>query len=214
MKQGQFFSLTSALLIIILLSVYTARVSQVQDDEAFRVQRSQVGVLKHQAENFRSLDIPNALRTSSRFALSEYTEDSSSKLSYHNLTDIMVDGSLGNRDVMDGALSTSAQFDRVTTNFPALSADDVQVSYELLDASQDSPWTLQFTYNVSYMLRGDDVVTGDTVVYTVSISTETLTHPRYGSRITKGWVVNGTGCVVTDLFQEAIPCAGNNLSPP
>lgn len=216
MNRGQFFSLTSILLILLLVSVFLSQVRQVRTTGELRVDRAQMGVLQHHAANMRYLDIPAMLRTSTRFALTNYTATNPGmeSLTYENLTDIMRDGVFEGSTVMSSDLTTNSQLDRVSIHFPGVAQDAVALNYSLRQTDQPDPWKLRFTYNASYRIRGDRATIRDTRVYNVTVRAISITHPRYGSRIHGDWVVNNTECIVNDIFSNATLCTGKNLQPP
>ncbi len=216
MKRGQFFSLASLFLILGLLTIYFTLVDKVKEDEQFRVERAQHSLFKNVASNLHRLDIPHALRTSARFALTHYT-DQQGTVNYTELASVMRNGSHKGTQYISEDLTTTAQIQRVTTTFPALRDDDISVNYSLIGADQERHRAIQLSFNVSYELHGQQAIIRNHDIYNISIRAESITHPKYNAPILPTWEKNSTDCLVTDIFADNAPsinCNGYNLNPP
>jgi hypothetical protein len=214
MRRGQFFSLTSGLLIVLLLIIFFARSSALEEQMNFRATRAQVGLMAGFAQNFGTLDVPRMLQTGSRLALTSRSAASPSAVTYAEFVDIMRDGEAAGTTYFSPLYGTDSQFASTKATLPFSASEPMYFNYTLLDVEQVSPDTLLLHFSVNYYLSANGVAwRAQNKLYDVNISVYSVTSPTYSMVIDKTWSPSSSGCLAQELFSSAGSCSYNLIPP-
>lgn len=221
-RKGQFFSLTVFLFIALLLVLFSFIAGLKEKDESFHVERLKKGVVNHFVTDFEEIYIPQIVGAAAKPALNGWLSRSSASIEMEDLSDIMLDGRLGESPIeyFNPEISVEESLGRAlsTLNLPLDNRQDPDFfTLELVSVDQESFDRITLDFVASYKFRSDtNEWSMDEIPVTVAFDIYYLPHPGYsGEIIDEFWEHDSSGvCFISEVFDDAEACNGFNLRPP
>lgn len=211
-RKAMFFSLTALLLILFLFILFKNRAEISKLDEEFHVNRAQVIVMDHFVRDFDRYYIPQILETSSKQALVKLTNGP--RFTKDQLVDVMKDGVQGTTVILEPSSTTASLLDQALETL-TFELDNAESTYRIENIRQLTYNEIQIDFRVDYKFKISKTQWEKSgKIVTVTLSVYSMWHPRYSRYIDDSWVINDTGCYITNIMLDASACSGLNIMPP
>lgn len=214
-RKGQFFSIGTFLLILVLILIFSYSSIHREKTESFQVQRLKTAVMSNFVEEFEEEYVYKIFETAAKPSMMAYLDDYSAPLDFDEFTGIMKNGQLnGNSFHSLQNLNTDSTLRRILSTVTFSAGVEPEFTYALERARMISndKMNLSFVYNYSFKSDGS-VWSNRDVKIELTINVYSLNHPFHRQIINNYWVPDAESvCLARQIFVMGDNC-GYNMKP-
>jgi ribosomal protein L31 len=211
-KKGQFFSLGTFLLLVVLVLIFSYSAINRKNTEDFQVQRLKTAVMSNFVDEFEKEYAYKILETAAKPSMSAYLEDYSNPMSFDDFTTIMKTGRFGDHSFPAlASLTTNSTLKRVLSTVTFNTGIRSEFDYTLDEAQMIAPDKMKLSFTFRYSFTSDKSTWNNSnIKVDMIMDVYSLNHPVYRQIIGDYWVQDTGGtCLARQIFTNGDNCIFN-----